>query len=51
MNAHEFPTQHIPQRLTELDQWVCWKLSKTEIGSPRCPSHRRLGTSEFDRPA
>ncbi|TWT89144.1 hypothetical protein [Neorhodopirellula pilleata] len=43
MNAREFPTQHIPQRLTELDQWVCWKLSKTETQFTKVPISPKTG--------
>lgn len=43
MNAREFPTQHIPQRLTELDQWVCWKLSKTETRFTKVPISPKTG--------
>jgi hypothetical protein len=43
MNAHEFPTQHIPQRLTELDQWVCWKLSQTENRFTKVPISPKTG--------
>lgn len=43
MNAHEFPAQHIPQRLTELDQWVCWKLSKTETRFTKVPISPKTG--------
>ena len=43
MSVRDFPIQNIPQRLTELNQWVSWKFEKNNAGFTKVPISAKTG--------